>query len=88
MRDSDSAVFLSLFVYTITGLTTHFYGLFNHSTGLKKYGMTLLILVVARLVLVDVWHMELLLRVVTFIVLGIMFMSTAFISKSQNNQVK
>ena len=88
IRDSDSAVFLSLFIYTITGLATHFYGLFNHSAGLKKYGMTVLILVVVRLLLVDVWHMELLLRVITFIVLGAMFMSSAFISKSQNNLVK
>ncbi|MEQ1561406.1 MAG: DUF2339 domain-containing protein [Nitrospira sp.] len=83
IKDNDSAVFVSLFVYTIIGLITHFYGLFNHNVVLKKYGMTLLVLVVIRLILVDVWNMELMLRVITFIVLGIMFMSTAFMSRNQ-----
>jgi uncharacterized membrane protein len=81
----DAATFISLLIYTIVGLTCHFYGLFKGSSVLKKYGMTILILVVARLVLVDVWRMELVLRVITFIVLGIMFMSTAFISKSRKS---
>jgi hypothetical protein len=87
ITNDDSAVFFSLFVYTVVGLWTHFAGIFKGNSGLKKYGMTLLILVVARLVLVDVWNMELVLRVITFIVLGIMFMSTAFISKNQKQQI-
>ncbi len=85
IKNPDSAVFLSLFIYTTIGLTTHFYGLFNQHTGLKKYGMVVLILVIARLVLVDVWNMELLLRVITFVVLGVMFISTTFISKRENS---
>ncbi|MES3004679.1 MAG: DUF2339 domain-containing protein [Patescibacteria group bacterium] len=84
---NDTAVFVSLFIYTIVGLSTHFYGLFNQHDALKKYGMVILILVVARLVLVDVWNMDLVLRVVTFIVLGVMFMSSAFISKNQKANV-
>ncbi|MDQ5969265.1 MAG: hypothetical protein QG579_422 [Patescibacteria group bacterium] len=81
----DTAVFVSLFIYTVIGLTCHFYGIFNQNSVFKKYGMALLILVVARLVFVDVWNMELVVRVITFIVLGIMFMSSAFISKSQKH---
>lgn len=83
LGNDDTAVFFSLFVYTVVGLGTHFYGLFNQNETLRKYGMTLLILVVLRLVFVDVWNMDLVLRVVTFIVLGVMFMSSAFISKKQ-----
>lgn len=82
--DQDSAVFVSLLVYTIIGLSTHFIGLFNKRVVLKNYGTTLLTLVVIRLILVDVWNMDLSLRVVTFIVLGVLFISTAFISKKQN----
>lgn len=82
--NSDMAVFISLAIFTIVGLLTHFIGLFNHHVVLKNYGMALLILVVIRLVFVDVWKMELALRIVTFIVLGVMFISTAFISKSQD----
>lgn len=81
----DAAVFISLFIYTVIGLACHFYGIFNQNSVFKKYGMALLILVVVRLVLVDVWRMELVLRVITFVVLGVMFMSSAFISKSQKS---
>ncbi|MEI6041971.1 MAG: DUF2339 domain-containing protein [bacterium] len=81
--NQDTAVFVSLFMYTVIGLGTYFIGLFNRSDILKKYGGVLLVLVVLRLVLVDVWQMELALRVVTFIILGVMFISTAFISKKQ-----
>ena len=83
MVNQDSAVFISLFIYTIVGLSAYFMGLFGSSPILKRYGSVLLILVVLRLILVDVWNMELVRRVITFIVLGIMFISTAFISKKQ-----
>lgn len=86
MFNQDSAVLLSLFVYTVVGLGTYFVGLFNMREVLKKYGAVLLMLVVLRLILVDVWHMELALRVVTFIILGVMFISTAFISKKQKEE--
>jgi uncharacterized membrane protein len=65
---------------------TYFRGLFEGNSGLKKYGAVMLILVVIRLVLVDVWAMDLALRVVTFIVIGVMFISTAFISKSKKEE--
>ncbi len=82
--DTDTAVFFSLFIYTIIGLFTHFYGLFNGSDLLRKYGMVVLTLIVVRLLLVDVWDMDLALRVITFIVLGVMFIGSTFISKRQN----
>ncbi|MCX6703455.1 MAG: DUF2339 domain-containing protein [Candidatus Zambryskibacteria bacterium] len=85
--NDDSAVFVSLLTFTLIGLTTHFIGLFKDNSVLKNYGKFLLILVVGRLLLVDVWKMELALRVVTFIVLGIMFMSTAFIGKKKETSV-
>lgn len=78
-----TAVLVSLIIYTVVGLFTYFRGLFEGNNVLKKYGAVMLILVVIRLVLVDVWSMDLALRVVTFIVLGVMFISTAFISKSK-----
>jgi len=86
LYNSDTAVFISLFIFTVIGLATHFTGLFHQNIILKKYGMGLLIIVVARLILVDVWNMELVIRVITFIVLGVLFMSTAFISKKQVGQ--
>jgi uncharacterized membrane protein len=80
----DSAVFMSLLIYTVIGLFTHFIGLFKRHVVLRNYGTTLLTLVVIRLMLIDVWGMDLSLRVITFVVLGTLFVSTAFISKKQN----
>ncbi|MES2213248.1 MAG: DUF2339 domain-containing protein [Patescibacteria group bacterium] len=85
--NSDMGVFVSLLVFTVVGLVTHFVGLFKHHIVMKKYGMTLLILIVIRLIFVDVWNMELSLRIITFVVLGVLFISTAFISKNQNKVV-
>ena len=83
IASQDTAVLFSLFIYTIVGLGSYFVGLFNEYHVLKRYGAVMLSLVVLRLILVDVWQMELALRVITFIVLGVMFISTAFISKKQ-----
>jgi len=80
----DSAVFIALLIYTIIGLSTHFIGLFKHNKVLKNYGITLLTFVVIRLITIDVWNMDISLRVTTFIVLGALFVSTAFISKRQS----
>ena len=44
-------------------------------------------LVVAKLLLIDVWNMELALRIVTFVVIGILFVSTSFIGKSKRNDI-
>ncbi len=81
--DPDTAVLISLFVYTVVGLATHFSGIFKQNSLVKNYGMVLLVCVVARLVLVDVWQMDIVLRVITFVVIGVLFISTAFISKKQ-----
>ena len=85
LYSKDTAVFLSLFVYTVVGLVTHFRGIFSQNSLLKNYGTVLLVCVVLRLLFVDIWNMALPLRVVTFIVLGVLFMSTAFISKKQKS---
>lgn len=87
LLNSDTAVFISLFIYTIVGLVTYFVGLFHENDVLKKYGAAMLILVVLRLVFIDVWRMELVLRVITFVVLGVMFISTAFISKEHKSHL-
>jgi len=81
------AVLISLSVYTLVGITTYFYGKTNLRKVYMYYGGTLLLLVVARLLLVDVWDMELALRIVAFVVIGILFVSTSFIGKNKKNEI-
>jgi len=82
--NDDTAVMISLIIYTIIGLITYFYGLTHNKKGILIYGGTLLGLVVARLLLVDVWRMELAGRIITFFFIGALLMSTAFFGKKQN----
>ncbi len=87
--DAAVAVMISLAVYTVIGIMSYFFGKRNDRVVYRNYGAALLILVVVRLLLVDVWEMDLAVRIVTFIVIGILFVSTAFIAnknKSVTNQ--
>ncbi|MBI4992533.1 MAG: DUF2339 domain-containing protein [Candidatus Magasanikbacteria bacterium] len=78
-----TAVMASLLVYTIIGLITYFYGLTNGRKGLRLYGGALLGFVVGRLLLVDVWMMELSGRIMTFFIVGALLISTAFLGKKK-----
>jgi uncharacterized membrane protein len=80
----DYAVMLCLVVYTIVGLATYYYGLFNVKKGLKLYGGVLLGLVVARLILVDVQGMELSGKIITFFLVGSLLISTAFLGRKKS----
>lgn len=79
--DEAMAIFISLVIYTLVGLLTYFYGVMQNREVSKYYGAILLVFVILRLLFVDVWDMELSTRVITFISIGVLFISTAFISK-------
>lgn len=82
--NDDTAVTISLAVYTITGLIMYFYGRANENKAIRLYGALLLGFVVGRLLVVDVWDMELTGRIVTFFLIGALLMSTAFIGRKKD----
>ncbi len=83
LQNDNTAVMISLVVYTILGLVCYFYGLANDKKGLRVYGGILVGFVVGRLLLVDVWKMEMAGRIVTFFVIGALLVSTAFLGKKK-----
>lgn len=83
LQNDNTAVMISLVVYTIIGLICYFYGLTNEKKGLRLYGGALVGFVVGRLLLVDVWRMELAGRIVTFFLIGALLVSTAFLGKKK-----
>lgn len=85
--NDDQAVMASLFIYTLVGIFTYFYGQKNNMKSLKAYGGVVLGFVVARLLLVDVWNMELSGRIVTFFLMGALLVSTAFLGKRRKAMV-
>jgi uncharacterized membrane protein len=75
------AIFVSLVMYTIIGISTYFYGLTADKAVIKHYGTALLVFVIFRLLLIDIWSMQTSAKVITFISIGVLFISTAFIGK-------
>lgn len=86
LQNDNTAVMISLVIYTIIGLVAYFYGLANEKRGLRLYGGALVGFVVGRLLLVDVWRMELSGRIVTFFLIGALLVSTAFLGKKKHNR--
>lgn len=81
------AVLVSLLVYTVIGLITYFKGGISNSKALRFYGGILLGFVVGRLLLVDVWTMELSWRIITFFAVGALLMSTAFLGRKKREPI-
>lgn len=86
LSNDNTAVMISLVVYTIIGLICYFYDLTNEKNGLRLYGGALVGFVVGRLFLVDVWRMELAGRIVTFFLIGALLVSTAFLGRKKQNK--
>jgi uncharacterized membrane protein len=85
--DMDTAIFYSLLTYTLVGLGIYYYGFYNWRKTFQTHGAVVLGLVVARLLIVDVWGMDLVGRIVTFFVIGVLLLSTAFYTRNRNNMM-
>ncbi len=85
--DQDMATMTTLIIYTICGLIAYFNGLYTDDKARRTYGVALLVFVVVRLIFIDVWNMELFGRVVTFLAIGVLLMSTAFLTKKKKHEI-
>jgi uncharacterized membrane protein len=79
--NDDTAVMIALALYTIIGLIMYFgrIAVGFAAPAMRMYGAILLGFVVGRLLLIDVWNMELTGRIITFFIIGALLMSTAFV---------
>lgn len=84
----DFATTAALVFYTVVGLTKYFYGKFNNSKVFLIYGGLTLGGVVIRLLLVDVWRLALAGRIITFLLIGVLLISTAFLKRAEENHKK
>jgi len=83
----DRATMFSLISYTLFGLATYFIGGMKKNKAARIYGSALLGFVVLRLLLIDVWTMQLAGRITTFFVVGVLLISTAFIGRKKKTQL-
>lgn len=79
------ATMLALIVYSLLGLVLYITGRTTGDTSVKKAGSIVLVLVIIRLLMVDVWALEMTGRIITFLVIGLLFMSTAFLPKANSS---
>jgi len=83
LQSKDFATMIALFVYTIVGIAVYIYGQTHNYKVLRVYGGLLLGFVVGRLLLVEVWSMELTERIIIFFLIGALLMSTAFLGRKK-----
>lgn len=79
VMDQDIATMLSLVIYTVIGLGTYIAGKRDGRQGLKLYGVALLVFVIFHLLVIDARQMDLIGRIITFFIVGILLMSTTFV---------
>lgn len=84
--NNDLAVLFSLLVYTVVGLATYFYGEIQGRKIFLFYGGVLIGVVVFRLLLIDVWKLQLSGRIITFFSVGALLASTAFFGRKIGHQ--
>ncbi len=77
----DVATSMALFIYTVVGLVFYVSGHMASQSVRRIAGALLLGGVIVRLLIIDVWEMPLTGRIVTFIGVGVLLMSTAFIKR-------
>lgn len=84
-QNDNFAVMTSLLIYLIIGLISYFYGSLKEKKGFQIYGGVLIGLVVGRLLVIDVWKMELTGRITTFFLVGALLVGAAFIGRNKKS---
>lgn len=77
----DIATMVALTLYTLIGLLVYVLGRKKDDDVLVKTGAIVLGAVTARLMLIDIWDMAMAQRIITFLLVGGLFISTAFIGR-------
>ncbi len=81
------ATAVSLIIYTLVGVKFYVNGINNHYLPYRIVGGILLVIVVGRLFLIEFWEMSIIVRIITFFVVGVLFISASFFVKSRNNNI-
>jgi len=79
----DIATMAALTIYTVIGLVAYVSGHKRDDATLVKAGALALGAVTARLMIIDIWDMALAQRIGTFLLVGTLFISTAFIGRKK-----
>ncbi|MFA6529079.1 MAG: DUF2339 domain-containing protein [Candidatus Gracilibacteria bacterium] len=79
---------VALVLLTIVGIGLSFYSLIKQKKGLQIAGSVLLGGVVLHLLFIDIWDMPMSGKIVTFVLIGLLLVTTAFFNKKLSNKNK
>ena len=74
---------VTLTLYILIGLTTYIKGQVEKRNVMNKFGLILILFVIARLLIVEVWSMQLAWRIVTFFAIGLLLMGSVLLRKAK-----
>lgn len=77
----DSAHTIALIIYILIGIPLYLIGKNKNQSGFTWAGTIIVSLVTIRLLMVEVWQMGLTGRIITFALIGVLLISTAFIGR-------
>ncbi len=77
---------VTLIIYAAIGIAMYIFGMRENRKLTKNFGFWLTCFVIARLLLIEVWNMELAPRIITFFIVGIILMASVFIRKSHEKK--
>lgn len=86
-KNNDAATMICLIIYTLIGLSAYYIGVMRDGKVLKLYGGIMLGFVVGRMLLVEVWNMELTGKIITFFAIGTLLTGTAFLGRKKKASV-
>jgi uncharacterized membrane protein len=86
MLSESTATLFALLVYAVAGIIAYTRGRQLGNNTLRYVGWTLIALVMGRLLLIEVWNMEIAGRIITFFIIGLLFLSTAFLKKGKQGE--
>lgn len=85
MANEDTARMICLIIYTIVALAVYINGQIEKRRVRYWFGFLLLFFVIARLLIIEVWNMEIAGRIVTFFLIGGLLMGSVLLRKQIQN---
>ena len=83
IQTDSIAHMVTLTLYILIGLTTYIKGQVEKRNVMNKFGLILILFVIARLLIVEVWIMQLAWRIVTFFAIGLLLMGSVLLRKAK-----
>lgn len=88
VEDQTTARMITLIAYTLFGIAFYLIGMNRRMRGIQLSGEVLFGFIVLDLLFVEIWHMTLAGKIVTFLLIGTLLISTIFLRKGNKEEIQ